>query len=68
MIAALNDEIVLVQELRTKTIAYVVTGKVDVRNVKIPQFEVETEERVGRRILREKRRNCCVRAKSETNR
>lgn len=44
MIAALNDEIALVQELRTKAIADVVTGKVDVRNAEIPQFEVETEE------------------------
>ena len=38
MIAALNDEIELVHELRTKTIADVVTGKVDVSNVEIPQF------------------------------
>jgi len=44
MIAALNEEIALVQELRIKTISDVITGKVDVRNVEIPQFEVETEE------------------------
>ena len=44
MIAALNEEIALVQELRTKTVADVATGKIDVRNVEIPRFEVETEE------------------------
>jgi type I restriction enzyme S subunit len=43
MIAALENEITLVQELHKKTIHDVVTGKVDVRNVEIPQFEVETE-------------------------
>ncbi len=44
MINALRQEIIFVQELRTKTISDVVTGKVDVRNVKIPQYELETEE------------------------
>lgn len=47
MITALNEEIALVQELRTKIIADVTTGKVDVRNVEIPQFEMETEELAG---------------------
>ena len=44
MISAIKDEIALVQELRKTTIADVVTGKVDVRSVEIPQFEIETEE------------------------
>lgn len=46
MIDAIKDEIALVQELRTRTIADVVTGKVDVRNVEIPQYETEAEEPV----------------------
>ena len=44
MIDALHQEIIFVQEFRTKTIADVVTGKVDVRNVEIPQYKMEAEE------------------------
>lgn len=36
-ISNIDKEIALVNELRTRTIADVVTGKVDVRNVKIPE-------------------------------
>ena len=43
MIEALRSEIRYIIELRTKTIADVVTGKVDVRNVVIPEYEPETE-------------------------
>lgn len=46
LIAALNDEIALVQELRVRTISDVVTGKVDVRDVIIPEYESITEEDV----------------------
>ncbi|MPL99756.1 hypothetical protein SDC9_45977 [bioreactor metagenome] len=44
MISGIKDEISLVQELRTKTIADVVTGKVDVCNVEIPQYEPEVDD------------------------
>ncbi|MHB1453351.1 MAG: restriction endonuclease subunit S [Saccharofermentanales bacterium] len=44
MIAAIENEISLVHELRVRTISDVVTGKVDVYSVEIPQFEIETEE------------------------
>lgn len=44
MIAALKDEISYVAELRTKIIADVVTGKVDVSNVLIPKFEETTDD------------------------
>lgn len=39
MIAGIQQEISLVEELRTKTIFDVVTGQVDVRNVIIPEYE-----------------------------
>ena len=53
MIDALHAEINLVQELRTKTIADVVTGKVDVRNVKIPQYESESYDTTNEEELDE---------------
>lgn len=43
LISSLQDEIAHVQELRTKTIADVVTGKADVRNIDIPEYEPEYE-------------------------
>lgn len=43
MISAINKEITLVEELRTKLISDVVTGQVDVRDVKIPTYEIETD-------------------------
>ncbi len=43
MISRINKEITLVEELRTKLISDVVTGQVDVRNVKIPAYETETD-------------------------
>lgn len=43
MISGINKEIILVEELRTKLISDVVTGQVDVRNVKIPAYETETD-------------------------
>ncbi|MDD4494968.1 MAG: restriction endonuclease subunit S [Eubacteriales bacterium] len=46
MIAGIKDEIALVQELRTKTISDVVTGKVDVRDVEIPQYEPEADDSI----------------------
>lgn len=46
MIAGIKDEIALVQELRTKTISDVVTGKVDVRDVEIPQYEPEADDTI----------------------
>mgnify|MGYP000180580535 CR=1 FL=1 len=42
-IIEINKEITLVEELRTKLISDVVTGQVDVRNVKIPAYETETD-------------------------
>lgn len=42
-IIGINKEITLVEELRTKLISDVVTGQVDVRDVKIPIYEVETD-------------------------
>lgn len=46
MIDAIHAEIALVQELRIKTISDVVTGKVDVRDVEIPQYEPEADETI----------------------
>lgn len=43
MISAINKEITLVEELRTKLISDVVTGQVDVRDVKIPAYETKTD-------------------------
>lgn len=43
MISGINKEITLVEELRTKLISDVVTGQIDVRDVKIPIYEVETD-------------------------
>ena len=43
MISGINKEIILVEELRTKLISDVVTGQVDVRDVKIPIYEAETD-------------------------
>ncbi|MCI6303520.1 MAG: hypothetical protein MR652_10260 [Blautia sp.] len=37
----LEQKITLVEELRTKLIADVVTGQVDVRDVKIPTYETD---------------------------
>lgn len=42
-ISEINKEITLVEELRTKLISDVVTGQVDVRYVKIPIYEAETD-------------------------
>ena len=39
----LKQKITLVEELRTKLIADVVTGQVDVRDVKIPVYEIEMD-------------------------
>lgn len=44
LINGIKNEISLVQELRTKIIADVVTGKVDIRNVEVPEYELETDE------------------------
>lgn len=44
LIAGLNDEIALVQELRIRTISDIVTGKVDVRDVIIPEYEAVVDE------------------------
>jgi type I restriction enzyme S subunit len=43
MISGIRREIELVEELRTKTIADVVTGQVDVRDVVIPEYEADTD-------------------------
>lgn len=39
----LEQKITLVEELRTKLISDVVTGQVDVRDVKIPAYETKTD-------------------------
>ena len=44
LISSLKKEIALVQELRTKTISDVVTGKVDVRGVIVPDYVPEEDE------------------------
>lgn len=41
LIASLDQEIIFVEELKTKTIADVVTGQVDVRNVIIPEYTTD---------------------------
>lgn len=47
MIAALKHEIELVIEYRTRIVSDVVTGKVDVRDIEIPTFEVDAEEAIS---------------------
>lgn len=44
LISNINQEIALVEELKTKTIADVVTGQVDVGDVIIPDYTVDTDE------------------------
>jgi type I restriction enzyme S subunit len=45
LIVSLEQEISYIEELKTKTIADVVTGQIDVRNVIIPEYTVdETDE------------------------
>lgn len=44
LISSLKKEIALVQELRTKTISDIVTGKVDVRGVIVPDYVPEEDE------------------------
>ncbi|MCX7615631.1 MAG: restriction endonuclease subunit S [Clostridiales bacterium] len=44
MYMALNDEIKLLNEYRTRLISDVVTGKVDVRGVEIPDYETVPDE------------------------
>lgn len=43
LIASLEQEIIFVEELKTKTIADVVTGQVDVRNVIIPEYTTDDD-------------------------
>lgn len=43
-ICVLNEEIRRLEELKTKLISDVVTGKIDVRDVVIPDFEYVDEE------------------------
>lgn len=44
LIASLEQEIVFVEELKTKTIADVITGQVDVRDVVIPEYTTDDVE------------------------
>ena len=44
LIDNLNDEIAYIQELRVRTISDVVTGKVDVRDIEIPEYETEISD------------------------
>ncbi len=44
LIEKLNSEISFVEELKAVTISDVVTGKVDVRDVEIPEYETETSD------------------------
>lgn len=43
MISSIQKEIFLVEELKVKLISDVVTGQVDVRDIKIPTYETETD-------------------------
>lgn len=43
IIKTINDEIALLSEYKTSLISSVVTGKIDVRDIEIPNFEVETD-------------------------
>ena len=43
MISSIQKEISLVEELKVKLISDVVTGQVDVRDIKIPTYETETD-------------------------
>lgn len=43
MISSIQKEISLVEELKVKLVSDVVTGQVDVRDIKIPTYETETD-------------------------
>ncbi len=43
-IEKLSEEVAALEECKAKLIAEVVTGKIDVRNVKIPDYEYVNEE------------------------
>lgn len=43
-ISKLKEQVALLKEYRTRLISDVVTGQIDVRNVTIPEYEVETAE------------------------
>ena len=44
IIAKKHKQIQLLQELKTRLIADVVTGKIDVRGIEIPEYEFSDEE------------------------
>ena len=44
IIKKLNEEIALFTEYRTRLISDVVTGKIDVRGVVVPEYEADSEE------------------------
>ena len=47
---ALNHEIKLLTEYRTRLISDVVTGKVDVRDIEIPEYEADSDETIDDEI------------------
>lgn len=49
-IAVLNEEISVLRDLKTRLISDVVTGKIDVRGIEIPEYEYVEEEADGESI------------------
>lgn len=49
-IETIKHEIILIQEFRTRLISDVVTGKVDVRDIEIPEYEGDSDETIDDEI------------------
>ena len=49
-ITRFSNEIKLLQEYRTRLISDVVTGKVDVRDIEIPEYEADSDETIDDEI------------------
>ena len=49
-IETIKHEIILIQEFRTRLISDVVTGKVDVRDIEIPEYEADSDETIDDEI------------------
>lgn len=49
-IETIKHEIILIQEFRTRLISDVTTGKVDVRDIEIPEYESDSDETIDDEI------------------
>mgnify|MGYP004573902589 FL=1 len=56
-ISGVEKQISALEELRTRLISDVVTGQIDVRNIKVPDFEYVNEETIDDSIEEELEEN-----------